>query len=261
MMGRLRESLAGPGYIILNVVRAFNIIVFLDLIAACVVMLVKTKTTNGFFFFQAVTHAVVALISIFLIISELPILRGYFNRQWPLFGEDAGFVTLAAIMMILGVATLGNLNTMSQKSLGLAFWRIVISAGVLAMVMSVFNLLTTFIFTNREAGVSARHIRAYGAVAPQKVVSRTSSRRSFQLSLKREDSLPTYTREREREPALKRASRRLTAAAGRFPLKISSPFPNTANVNDAASSKYSRDSAEVRMPDPAHHPALYSGHV
>lgn len=46
-------------------------------------------------------------------------------------------------MMILGVAVLGNLNTaaMSQKSLGLAFWRIVISAGILAMVMSVINVL------------------------------------------------------------------------------------------------------------------------
>lgn len=44
-------------------------------------------------------------------------------------------------MMILGVAVLGNLNTkeMSQDSLGLAFWRIVISAGILAMVMSVMN--------------------------------------------------------------------------------------------------------------------------
>lgn len=46
-------------------------------------------------------------------------------------------------MMILGVATLGNLNapTMSQDDLGLAFWRIVISAGVLGMVMSLVNLL------------------------------------------------------------------------------------------------------------------------
>lgn len=46
-------------------------------------------------------------------------------------------------MMILGVAVLGNLNTkeMSQDSLGLAFWRIVISAGILAMVMSVMNVV------------------------------------------------------------------------------------------------------------------------
>lgn len=81
--------------------------------------------------------------TVFLIISELPVFRGYFNRNWPLFGEDSGFVTLAGIMMILGVAVLGNLNieTMSQKSFGLAFWRIVISAGILAMVMSVINVL------------------------------------------------------------------------------------------------------------------------
>lgn len=63
MMSKLRESLAGPGYVILNAIRVINIIVFLDIIAACVVMLVKTETSNGFFFFEAVNHVVVALIS------------------------------------------------------------------------------------------------------------------------------------------------------------------------------------------------------
>jgi hypothetical protein len=63
MMSKLTESLAGPGYVILNTIRALNIIVFLDIIAACAVMLVKIDMHNGWFFFQAVTHAVVALIS------------------------------------------------------------------------------------------------------------------------------------------------------------------------------------------------------
>ncbi|KAJ5812381.1 hypothetical protein N7474_008682 [Penicillium riverlandense] len=259
MMGALKESLAGPGYVILNTIRVLNIVVFVDLIAACIVMLVKINMLNSFFFFQAVTHAVVALVSIFLIISELPIFRGYFDRNWPLFGQEAGFLTLAATMMILGVATLGNLNTaaMSQKNLGLAFWRIVISSGVLAMIMSIVNIISTFVFTDRKLGVSARHVRAYGAVAPQKVVSRTSSHRSFQLSMKREESLPSY----EQSP-FKRTTRRLTA---RFPLKISSPLghltASNAGNNDAASSKYSRDSSEVAVPDLTHHPAMYSNHV
>ncbi|KAJ5081464.1 hypothetical protein NUU61_009728 [Penicillium alfredii] len=254
MIAKLRESLAGPGYVILNATRVLNIIVFLDIIAACAVMLVKIDMVNSFFFFQAVSHAIVALISIFLIVSELPIGRDYFDRNWPLFGQDAGFITLAGIMMILGVAVLGHLNTdaMSQKSLGLAFWRIVLSAGILAMVLSVVNIVATFVFSDRKAGVSARHVRVYGAVAPQKVVSRTSSRRSFQLSLKREDSLPTYS-----ASPMKRTAKRLTA---RFPLKISAPI-NHHNTNDAASSKYSRDSAGVTMPDLTHHPAMYSGHV
>jgi hypothetical protein len=63
MMAALKESLAGPGYVILNTIRVLNIVVFVDLIAACVVMLVKINMLNSFFFFQAVTHAVVALIS------------------------------------------------------------------------------------------------------------------------------------------------------------------------------------------------------
>lgn len=63
MMAKLKESLAGPGYVILNAIRVLNIIVFLDTIAACAVMLVKINMSNGFFFFQAVSHAVVALIA------------------------------------------------------------------------------------------------------------------------------------------------------------------------------------------------------
>ncbi|KAJ6094730.1 hypothetical protein N7467_002243 [Penicillium canescens] len=257
MMNRLRESLAGPGYVILNAIRVLNIIAFLDIIAASVVMLVKINMLNSFFFFEAVTHAVVAIVSIFLIISELPILRAYFDDHWPMFGQDAGFYTLAGIMMILGVSTLGNLNTkaMTQETIGMAFWRIIISAGVLAMVVSVLNVLASFLFSDYKAGVSARHVRAYGAVAPQKVMSRTSSHRTLHLSMKREETLPSYTRSNP----VKRATQRFT---GRFPLKISKPMnPTLVAENDAASSKYSRDSVEIREPDLAHHPALYSGHM
>lgn len=46
-------------------------------------------------------------------------------------------------MIILGVSVLGNLNrpAMGQEDLGLAFWRIVISSGILAMVFGVLNVL------------------------------------------------------------------------------------------------------------------------
>lgn len=62
-MSCLKESLAGPGYVILNAIRAMNIIAFLDIIAASVVMLVKISLLNAFFFFEAVTHAVTAGVS------------------------------------------------------------------------------------------------------------------------------------------------------------------------------------------------------
>ncbi|KAJ5790402.1 uncharacterized protein N7518_007413 [Penicillium psychrosexuale] len=257
MMTHLRESLAGPGYVILNVIRVLNIITFMDLIAACAVLLAKIDMLNSFFFFEAVTHAVVALVSLFMIISELPILQSYFDHHWPMFGQESSFYSLGGIMMILGVSTLGNLNTkaMTQENIGLTFWRIIISAGVLAMIVSVVNVLASYIFSDPETGVSARQVRVDGAVAPQKAMSRTSSHRTLHLSVKREETLPTYSRQNP----VKRATKRLT---GRFPLKISKPIsPTLVEENDAASSKYSRDSAEIRPPDLAHHPALYSGHM
>ncbi|RJE25534.1 hypothetical protein PHISCL_02146 [Aspergillus sclerotialis] len=256
MLSFLKESLAGPGYVILNAIRVLNIIALLDIIAADAVMLVKISLLTSFFFFQAVAHVISAGFSIFLIISELPILQGYFDRNWPLIGQDSGFITLAIALMVLGVGLLGNLNTeaTSQESLGLAFWRIILSAGILAMIMSVVNVVSSFVFADRDAGVSARHVRAYGAVAPQKIVTRnaSSSQRSFKLSLKREDSLPTYSSHTSvrRSPSDRNATR--------FPLKISGPIHSN---NDAASSKYSRDSSGVSVPNLAHHPAMYSGHI
>ncbi|PIG80703.1 hypothetical protein AARAC_008829 [Aspergillus arachidicola] len=192
MMASLKESLAGPGFVILNAIRVLNIIALLDIIAACAVMLVKISLLSSFFFFEAASHVMTAGVSIILIISELPFFRGYFDHNWPLLGQDSGFITLALAMLILGVSILGDLNTeaTSQESLGTSFWQIVLSAGILAMIMSAINLVASFVFADRSSGVTARHVRVYGAVAPQKVVKRTGSQRSFQLCMKREDTLP-----------------------------------------------------------------------
>ena len=83
------------------------------------------------------------VITVILIISELPFFRGYFDHNWPLLGQDSGFITLALAMLILGVSILGDLNTeaTSQESLGNSFWQIVLSAGILAMIMSAINLV------------------------------------------------------------------------------------------------------------------------
>lgn len=57
------KSLAGPGYIILNGIRVMNIIGFLAVITASVVMLVKTSVSSKFFFFDAVGHVLTAITS------------------------------------------------------------------------------------------------------------------------------------------------------------------------------------------------------
>lgn len=80
---------------------------------------------------------------VLLIASELNIFRWYFDRNWPLLGKDSGFLTFGIIVIILGVSTLGNLNqeATNQKSLGLAFWRVVIAAGIIGIVVGFVNII------------------------------------------------------------------------------------------------------------------------
>jgi len=63
-------------------------------------------------------------------------------RNWPLYSQNSGFVSLGITMIILGISILGNLNkeATSEKSLGLAFWRIVISAGIVVTVIGTANI-------------------------------------------------------------------------------------------------------------------------
>ncbi|MCJ1298916.1 hypothetical protein MMC08_001707 [Hypocenomyce scalaris] len=251
-MSCIKRSLAGPGYIILNTIRVMNIIGLLAVIAASSVMLVKTFIVSKFFFFDGVSHVITAGMSLFLIISELPLFRGYYARNWPLLSSSSGFVTLGSLMIIVGVGILGNLNKQatSEQSLGLAFWRIVISSGIVVVVLGVINIFANYIFRNTSQGVTARMVRAYGAVAPQKVDvyrSGTSStgRKSFHLG--RSDTLPSYhppeTRQQQQQPA-------------RIPMTISAPM----NVDQGQFAKF-QGSAEVGKPDLAHHPALYGNRI
>ena len=62
-MALSQKSLAGPGYIILNGIRVLNIIGFLAVIAASVVMLAKTSVGTKFFFFDALSHVLTAITS------------------------------------------------------------------------------------------------------------------------------------------------------------------------------------------------------
>src|SRR5438876_7948702 len=82
-------------------------------------------------------------ITAFLIVSELPIFKNYFSRDWPLLSSTSGFVCLGASMVILGVTILANLNkqAISPATLGLSFWRIVISSGILVSVLGFMNII------------------------------------------------------------------------------------------------------------------------
>lgn len=104
---------------------------------------IELANNHQFFFFEAVTHVVVASLAVFLIISEVGIFSGYFMRNWPLLSLEHGFVGLASTMAILGMHVLACLNksSNSKEHLGMAFWRVVIMAGILNLILGVLNLI------------------------------------------------------------------------------------------------------------------------
>ena len=62
-MGCFGKSLAGAGYVVLNVIRVLNIISLLAVIAASTVMLVKTFVVSKFYFFDATAQVIEVVIS------------------------------------------------------------------------------------------------------------------------------------------------------------------------------------------------------
>ncbi|KAJ4331878.1 hypothetical protein N0V87_008815 [Didymella glomerata] len=161
------EHLAGPGFIILNVQRGLNIIALASVVASSIVMLVKTFIVSKFFFFDATSHVITAVVGIFLIVSECSLFRRFFARNWPLLSPAHGFVTLGCAMMVLGLNMLGNMNkeATSQKTLSLPFWRLLVASGILAIVIGFFNVVASYIFCDRARGITARSVRSRGAIA------------------------------------------------------------------------------------------------
>lgn len=56
-------SLAGKGYVALNIIRVMNIIALIAVVAASLVMLVKTFMVSQFYFFDGVSHVITAAVS------------------------------------------------------------------------------------------------------------------------------------------------------------------------------------------------------
>ncbi|KNG44897.1 hypothetical protein DDE82_004532 [Stemphylium lycopersici] len=160
------EHLAGPGYIVLNVLRGLNIIALASVVASSVVMLIKTFIISKFFFFDATSHVITALAGLFFIASECSLFRGFYARNWPLLSPSHGFVTLGCAMMIVGLNLLGNMNkkATSQESLTMPFWRLLLASGILAIVIGLFNVIASFVFRDRSRNITARMVRSRGAM-------------------------------------------------------------------------------------------------
>ena len=184
-----------------------------------------------------------------LILTEVGLFRRYTAQCWPLLSPTSGFLTLAALMIILGISVLGNLNksATSEHSLGTTIWQLVIASGIVVSLMGLFNIFANYMFREKSMGVTARQVRAHGSTAPQKVETylspsaSTKTRRSLHLNRRSaSDTLPSYQSE-ARQPA---ASRNISA-----PVMATSPVKGRDDGGVPVVNG-------VQRPDLAFHPAF-----
>ncbi len=167
-----KPDLRGSGFRILNFLRACNLISLVTNMAATWAMIVMTGMTNSFYFFDGVSHFWIFCITLFFAFSEMQFawFKPYFANNWPIFGPDHSFVWLGLGMVMLGCDLLGNLNKpqFSETNLGMPIWRLVLGAGILSITFGFFNIAASFVFRDRQNGITARMIRSDGNLAAPK---------------------------------------------------------------------------------------------
>lgn len=163
-------SAKGTGYIILNVLRGFNLIGLALVMVASWVMIVLSGLTGQFFFFDFLSHFWTFAIAAGLTVSELGIIKRYFAGTWPVLSEGHSLAWLGLAMIVLGTDVLGTLNkaVYSIDNLSLVYWRLIMASGILAITFGCFNILASIFFRDAKNGITARGIRADGKLAQPK---------------------------------------------------------------------------------------------
>lgn len=196
---------------------------------------------------------------------------------------------LGIVQLLLGNGILANLNKAngSQKELGMAFWRLIIGAGITVFVMGFVNLLASYIFRDTTLNLTARQVRSNGATAGHKLdvdssvggSTPKSNRRSFHQRFSKfvtpkanRDSLPSYKAQTYMAQVSSPVPPMPTLDAHRYTSSGNLRMPTEhdyrhedkmAQSPGAASSKYSintRGDDALSRPDNAHHPAMTAGY-
>ncbi|PKS06953.1 hypothetical protein jhhlp_005549 [Lomentospora prolificans] len=248
------SAIRGLGHLILNILRACNIITLLSVAVVAWIMIVMTGIRNQFFFFDAASHFFTSCIAILLIISEVNLLKPYFAKHWPVLSNQHGFTWLGMAMIVMGCHVLGNLNksATSPQTVGAPIHRLILATGILALTFGVANIASSFLFCDRKNNINARMIRNDGNLA----ASTAKGHHDEDVISHRSNSVRHNDVEEEKS---NRWTRRFTFAGGRR-LKISRPIPQQPDmeaqypVEDWRNSRSSPILPEIKRPDTALHP-------
>ncbi|KAK4121796.1 hypothetical protein N657DRAFT_647287 [Parathielavia appendiculata] len=279
------SKLLGVGHVLLNVIRALNLIGLAAVMMASMVMPILSGRTNHFYFFDMATHIFVFLFATILFVSELPLprrwLMRWFEGTWPVLGPNHSLAWLGVGMIFIGFQILGDLWKPAYvvETIGLEWWRAIVAASILSVTFGFFNIIASIIFrTETETGmvVTVRQIRHYGSLAVSKATKKSmdmEQERSLKsdYSPEHRDNWPAHTWSKVEEAvgpsaAVRRMTRMLNPMNFRKSrIQISKPIPQDMDDVERGYSSHSHgDRASPIIPDlqrppTALHPAMTGG--
>ncbi|EGS23180.1 uncharacterized protein CTHT_0008430 [Thermochaetoides thermophila DSM 1495] len=272
------SKVLGAGHLVLNILRALTMIGLLIVMAAVWAMIVLSILKGHFDFFDTISHVFIFFTSIFLFVSELNlrIFRGWFERNWPVLSQYHSLAWLGIAQIVIGCAVLGDLVKpgYSQETIGLAFWRAIVAAGILSLTFGWFNIFASIIFRIPESNITARMIRSEGSLAPQRAANKTIEDvlpHEYPPSLSHRDHFfpppPTYFKQPNEEPSrVKRLTQVLNPKNFRKSrIQISKPIPQetsgfeqTQQTASSPKNQFSPIAPEIQRPPSTLHP-MYTG--
>ncbi|KAG7294299.1 hypothetical protein NEMBOFW57_004370 [Staphylotrichum longicolle] len=289
-----RKKVLGTGHVVLNVLRAFNLIGLAAVMLSSVAMPALSAVHHNFFFFDTMTHFFVFFFATFLFVSELPVpwklIKGWYARCWPVLSQDHSLAWLGWGMVFIGFQPLGDYwkPGYSVDVIGQEWWRAILAASILCITFGFFNIIASMIFrlpaseTENNVKVTSRQIRTHGSLALEHAVNKQldDMEQSFvsQHSRRHRDNFSAHawsgTKEEHVEPSS--AVRRITHLFNprnfrKSRIQISKPIPQDMDIERGHSSHshlhahpLSDDRAspilpDIQRPPTALHPAFTGG--
>jgi hypothetical protein len=256
------SKVRGSGHLILNALRALTIIGLVAIMASSWAMIVLSGLAGKFYFFDAVSHFFVFLFAVFLAITEVNLFQRYFADNWPVFSASHSLAWLGVFLIMLGCQVLGNLDKekYDQKNLTLPIWRLVLSAGILAIAFGLLNIVASIIFRDGNQGITARHIRRDGSLATADnkatMYDNYSSRDAYSRDGGYSQPAASYQQEKEELSAFRRATRminpmnlpkNLNFRKSKVQPHSDKPIISKPIINHEADIERGRDSDEIEM--------------
>ncbi|KAG6004805.1 hypothetical protein E4U21_000761 [Claviceps maximensis] len=244
------------GMFVLQILRVFSVITLLALATSCWVIVIKVNKDRPFFVFECASLAFTSIISVFLLVSELPgrFIKQYYRQAWPVLSDFHGHLWYGLAMVMLGCNMLGNLNKPAndKENLGPHYFKLVLASSILCLIFGCLYIISAGIWRDGKEGINSRDIRDHGALAKneRETLPDYSSSTASHYTAKDEKTSSKICN------ALWGKAKKETGESKPSRPNISGPFPAHKDVEHAAGQNDRRSpiAPEIKRPDDSLHP-------